>query len=766
MARRLFLIVLPHIIYYSSMAQVMPLRPMDEIRLELKNPKTEFDKANLLLDLALSYVYKPGEDSIDLDSAVQLIKRAEKINEHLQDKKIEARSDFVYSNALRERGKPQEGRQHIEKALATYKSISAPNEMGECWLELSSYYSGGQEGLKQKIRCFEEALPLFKAGGNKERQADVLKNLGDFHQIQRNEVQALKELKEALSIYQSIGYTRLQGVYDLLGTVSSELADYPNAVKYGLMAIKVAESVNDTTMQLGTIYNRVAISYSNWGKTEEAVIYLKKSMDIATKYKDVDAMEEILLSLCHQLYLLHKSKESLPYIKLTENSFRYLTRPIDEIDTAYLDMCHCYAYFDPGKYQDAKKYADQLIDITKRFPKPGELPTTVYRLLAQYFMGVHQYEEAEKYATTNLSFRILRKDRRTLGPAYLLISQVDSAMGDYQAALLNYQAYKKLTDSLLNESSAMQFAQMQVEYETEKKDKDIKLLKQNEQIQKAQLAQSRTANTVIIISLIVLALLMALLYSRYRIKQRHTKEIDEKNKALEKLIIEKDELISDKDGLLKEKEWLVKEIHHRVKNNLQMIISLLNAQSEFLNNPSAINAIRESRERMQAIALLHQKLYQGENNNSINMRSYVNELAETIRESVTDSGRIIFHVDVADTILDVSQSVPLGLILNEAITNAIKYAYPATEKGIISVSLQPTGAEQLQLKITDHGKGLPSDLDIEQVHSLGLQLIKLFAEQLDGDLNFINKNGLEIILNFRTTEYTRPHPQKDIIYTS
>ena len=169
---------------------------------------------------------------------------------------------------------------------------------------------------------------------------------------------------------------------------------------------------------------------------------------------------------------------------------------------------------------------------------------------------------------------------------------------------------------------------------------------------------------------------------------------------------------------------------------------------------------------MQAIALLHQKLYQGENNNSINMRSYVNELAETIRESVTDSGRIIFHVDVADTILDVSQSVPLGLILNEAITNAIKYAYPATEKGIISVSLQPTGAEQLQLKITDHGKGLPSDLDIEQVHSLGLQLIKLFAEQLDGDLNFINKNGLEIILNFRTTEYTRPHPQKDIIYTS
>ncbi|HET7001074.1 MAG TPA: sensor histidine kinase, partial [Puia sp.] len=192
----------------------------------------------------------------------------------------------------------------------------------------------------------------------------------------------------------------------------------------------------------------------------------------------------------------------------------------------------------------------------------------------------------------------------------------------------------------------------------------------------------------------------------------------------------------------------------RVKNNLQMVISLLNAQSEFLDHPSAVDAIRESRERMQAIAILHQKLYQADTSTRTNMRSYVNELVDNIRGSVADTERMEFQVDVAPDIeLDISQSVPLGLILNEGITNAIKYAYGENEKGSIQISLRYIGDRQLQLKIADHGKGLPEGLDIEHPHSLGLQLIRLFAEQLEGDPYLINKGGLEINLSFGTAEY-------------
>jgi two-component sensor histidine kinase len=375
-------------------------------------------------------------------------------------------------------------------------------------------------------------------------------------------------------------------------------------------------------------------------------------------------------------------------------------------------------------------------------------------------MAVHQYAEAKKYASMYLSVALSKNIKRNIATGYLIKSRADSALGNYQAALSSYQDYKNLTDSMLNASSSFQFAQMQVEYETEKKDNDIKLLKQQDEIQKSQLIKTRLTNSIVIASIVVLVLLLALLYVRYRTNQLHNRqletkqqEINQKNTALEHLITDKDNLIADKDVLLKEKDWLVKEIHHRVKNNLQMVISLLNAQSEFLNNPSALNAIRESRERMQAIAIIHQKLYQIDNSSKINMRSYINELVENIRNSVADSERIYFQVQVADIDLDISQSVPLGLILNEAITNAIKYAYPGNQKGDIKISLQNTGIEQLQLKIADDGKGLPAGIDAEHSNSLGLQLIKLFAEQLDGDLFLISNNGLEIILNFEVAEY-------------
>ncbi len=758
MARGLIIITLLATALLPCWAQESHGKSIPELLADLKKPHKEADKAKLFLDLALSYVYKPGSYPGDLDTALLLTKQAEKINQHLQSEKIEARAYFVYSNSLREGGKTEAGKQYIEKSLSLYKTFSAPAEMGKAWLELSSYYSiyNSEEEIKKKRECFEQALPLYKSVGNKERQAEVLKSLGDLDQIMGNHIEAMKELHEALRIYQSIGYKSLQGVYDLLGTISSDMGDYAGAVNYGLHALKTAESVNDTSMQLCTIYNRLAVSYSNWSKLEEAEMYLKKAMPIAVKYNDRSAIELVMLNLSNTLSKLQKEDESLKTIQLAEAS---ITKPWSEFDSMHLSVGYLGAYVRAKQYKKAEKFAIQVIQLLKNYTHSIR-PRQAYDYLIYYFMGIHDYNNARKYASDLLAYGVVTDQKRIMGTAYMLLSRIDSAMGNFKSALSDYQAYKKIVDSALNQTTSFQFAQMQVEYETEKKDNDIKLLKQGEQIQRAKLVQTRTTNSIVFIGIIVLSLLLALLYARYRTNQRHNKEletkqqeINEKNIALEHLITDKDDLIADKDVLLKEKDWLVKEIHHRVKNNLQMVISLLNAQSEFLNNPSALNAIRESRERMQAIAIIHQKLYQIDNSSKINMRSYINELVDNIRNSVADSERIYFQVQVADIDLDISQSVPLGLILNEAITNAIKYAYPGNQRGDIKISLQNSGIEQLQLKIADDGKGLPAGIDADHSNSLGLQLIKLFAEQLDGDLFLINNNGLEIILNFKVAEY-------------
>jgi two-component sensor histidine kinase len=265
----------------------------------------------------------------------------------------------------------------------------------------------------------------------------------------------------------------------------------------------------------------------------------------------------------------------------------------------------------------------------------------------------------------------------------------------------------------------------------------------------------------VLASIFLFIVIIAQFYNHSREKLRHLskmeamqQEIDIKNSELEELVREKNQLTGEKDGLLKAKAWLEKEIHHRVKNNLQMVISLLNAQSEFLQNPSALTAVRESMERMQALAILHQKLYQTGISNIINMPVYIRELVDNISSNIDDSERIHFDVKIENINLDIAQAAPLGLILNEGITNAIKYAYPKRKKGGIQVSLRYTGNRQVQLRIADYGKGLPPGADVEDTNSLGLQLIRLFSEQLEGELFFLNNNGLEIILNFRIADYT------------
>jgi two-component sensor histidine kinase len=765
MARGLIIIILLAIALPSG-AQQMQLKPIDEIRADLKQSTTDTGKANQLLNLALYYVYKPSETANDLDSAILLVKQAEGINAHLHSNKIEAKSYFVYSNALREKGNTTMGRQYIEKSLVLHKAMSEPADMGEAYLELSNYYlSVNVENIKKRKEYFELALALFRSAGDKEKQAFILKNLGDFNQIQGNDILAMKELKEALAIYLSLGYKNLQGVYDLLGTVSSNIGDYPGAVKYGLLAVKVAEERNDTSSQLCTVYHRLAVAYANWSKNEEAVIYLRKALNVAEKNHDTNATQTVTLQLVYRLSDLQKWEESLYYARRVDS---VLKKPLNTGDSIFVGLCYGYSYLAGKQYTRAGTYTNELIGLIERHPDVAPSLLGAHRYLFFYFMAVHQYNEAKTYASRYLSVALSKKIKKNIATGYLIKSRADSALGNYQAALSSYQAYKNLTDSMLNASASFQFAEMQVEYETEKKDNDFKLLKRDDEIHKSQLIKTRLTNSFVVAGVVVLILLLAMLYTRYQTNQRHNRqvetkqqEINEKNIVLEHLITDKDNLIADKDVLLKEKDWLIKEIHHRVKNNLQMVISLLNAQSDFLSNPTALDAIRESRERMQAIAIIHQKLYQADNSTKINMRSYITELVENIRNSIADSKRIYFNVQVADIELDISQSVPLGLILNEAITNAIKYAYAENQKGDINISLQHTGAEQLQLRIADHGKGLPAGMDADNSNSLGLQLIRLFSEQLEGDIFFINDRGLEIVLNFKSTEYHDMFTVKD-----
>ena len=201
--------------------------------------------------------------------------------------------------------------------------------------------------------------------------------------------------------------------------------------------------------------------------------------------------------------------------------------------------------------------------------------------------------------------------------------------------------------------------------------------------------------------------------------------------------------------LSNEKEWLLKEIHHRVKNNLQIAISLLNTQTYYLDNAKAVEAIRQSRNRMYVLSLIHQRLYQADNLELIHMDRYVPELIGYIEESFAPDPNINFLLHIEPVQLDVAQAIPIGLIINEAVTNSIKYAFPQRNGGTIRIQLNYLDGNVLLLEITDDGVGVKPGFDIKQTHSMGMQLIDTLNEQLEGTMIIENKNGLGISIRFK-----------------
>ena len=683
-----------------GIAQIMPLPSMEDIRADMKKEHTDTGRADLMLNLALSYVFRPGEYKSDLDSAMLLVKQAENINRVVLDKRIEAKSYFVYSNILREGGNATAGHNYIERSIALYRTIDAPSDMGEAWIEEANYYSGDyNEVIRKKRVSFVQALALFKRADNKLREADALKNIGDFDNVLNEDLRlSMKEVKEALAIYKSIGYQRLYGVYIILSNLCQAEGDYPNMVTYSELAVKYGERTGDTSLQMARIYNETAQAYMQIGKPETAVAYEKKAIGIAKKYDTLEYFVPMIRNLCYPLLVLKRKEEAIQQIEEVEKIISSRKKTLPDAPRASFLSTQVLVYGATKQYDKAGPRAKDLAVLLKKH-RATDYVYLFASSLSAYFVNTHQGKEAEIYADSLLRFARTSNLKQCLYTSYLTKSRADSAVGNLKGALTYYQRYKKMTDSVFDERSGFQLAQFQVELETEKKDNAIKGLQQQKEIQTVRLKHSRVTNTIVFIGVAVLTLLLALLYSRYRIKQRLNRQLEQKQEAINEKNTALEQLVGEKDTLINEKEWLVKEIHHRVKNNLEIVISLLNAQTEFLEHPSALSAIKDSRERMEAIAIIHQKLYQTENNTLIHVRAYAYELVDNLQDSFACARNIHFQLNIADIALDISQSVPLGLILNEAITNAIKYAYPR-------------------------------------------------------ELCFINKNGLEIVLLFRPTRYT------------
>ncbi|MBI5664846.1 MAG: sensor histidine kinase [Nitrospirae bacterium] len=200
---------------------------------------------------------------------------------------------------------------------------------------------------------------------------------------------------------------------------------------------------------------------------------------------------------------------------------------------------------------------------------------------------------------------------------------------------------------------------------------------------------------------------------------------------------------------LKEKEALLQEIHHRVKNNMQVISSLLNLQSQYIKNRESAELFKESQNRIKSMALIHEKLYLSEDMARIDFIAYIKNLADSLFAFYGANGRrIALHVSGGDAVFRIETAIPCGLIINELLSNSLKYAFPDNGEGKIIISIYPISENMFELTVSDNGIGIPEDIDVRNTKSLGLKLVEILTAQIHGEMELIRENGTTFRITF------------------
>ena len=352
---------------------------------------------------------------------------------------------------------------------------------------------------------------------------------------------------------------------------------------------------------------------------------------------------------------------------------------------------------------------------------------------AERWSSAYPYLSERRYGKGNIRLQLMRNR---------LLARYFDVKQDAVSANRYYKRYQRISDSVVEAQQALMdrqyvslFGEAQEKGYTEQATRYRQMGEMSEQ-NRASAENAQLQLKFLIISLVFILIGFAGLVFAYLKSIQNQKVIEEQKGVIE--------------SSLKEKESLLKEIHHRVKNNLQMVSSLLSLQTKNTRDKSAIQALEEGKSRVKAMALIHQKLYQNEDLSVVEMQGYIESLINSIQAVYKKGGHNIdISVDARGTELDIDQAIPIGLILNELVSNSFKYAFPhGDEEARIYIHLQKENGEG-HFEYTDNGIGLPEDTAERTKSSMGIRLVNRLVNQLQSKLNVDNKvKGVRFWFNF------------------
>jgi len=715
----------------------------NKLRKELANVKDDTTKIRVMAALGDYYIEEAYMKDMkkSMDTAFHYAKKLEKFSKSINSSYGMSETNLLYAKGFSIMSRHVEGARHAQKAIDINLKSGNKKDLVRSYRTLLMEYRY-LKGNDENIKLGEKIIKLAKESGSNLEIAQSYELLADFYEVNMDLPKTLYVLEQSLKYYKLAGEERVQKVYAFMATLYGTLGEQEKSYEAIVKSIALVERFNDKTYYTSTVFNIAGKTYREMERYDEAEKYYKKAYQNSKRFGD-DVFDVITAkSLISILILLKKEDEILPYLLEIEKKYDKIRSPYRELGIAVL----LERYTTMNNLAKAEKYFNLAKQSFGNLEDTGAVQQQLFDGMALYYFKTKRYDLAAQNALKSKAISEKAKAKFRLKKNYEMLFKIDSAKGNYLSAIKYQNIASLYNDSLFNETKSKQLAQMQVQYDVEKKDKDNLLLKQQASLRDAKLFKATLIRNISFLGILLLIVAIGLIYRRYIINQKIRKEIDHKNQILLQLV--------------DEKEWLLKEIHHRVKNNLQIVMSLLNTQSHFLNDEVAKEAIKNSQDRIHSISLIHKKLYQTDNVVSVNMEIYIRELTEYFKVSFDTKQRLRFVLDVEPIELDSSQAVPVGLILNEAVSNAIKHAFPDNREGLIEIILHRSQENKILLSIKDNGIGTTDDLNDHYFSSLGIKLIKGFSCELKAKLEFINDNGLMVYLelpDIKLQEGGHPH---------